>query len=378
MKLGYHHHTPVAIDSAGTAKLPAHAAMFVNELARQAGHVTFFAFDAPTTGMEDAPLDSSLVSVVSLGRKPADPVLTFGPRRALVRNLDALLVRGPGPLVPRFLRLREPAVRAALMVGSWRSWRANPANSRVRNVAIAAYHALYDVAEIRALRSALVLTNNPWLSSELERRGCPDVRTVFTSSISVPPIPRDRTMPSEPRLLFTGRIVEEKGVFEIVSALALLRERGVAASLRIVGWSPKGDPAARRLLDLAERHGIGDAVTIDDYEAAGDGLARAYEDADVFVSASRTEWGMPHTIVEAMAHGLPVVTTNFEGGRGLLDDRAIVVPARDVTALADGIERVVKDPSIGARGRAWAGGLTNEASVAAILEHIGGRVGAAR
>src|SRR5690606_2110887 len=65
-----------------------------------------------------------------------------------------------------------------------------------------------------------------------------------------------------------------------------------------------------------------------------------------FVLASRWE-GMPNAVLEAMAAGVPVVATDVEGIRELIDDgvHGLVVPAGDAASLAAGLNRLLKDPA---------------------------------
>lgn len=86
-------------------------------------------------------------------------------------------------------------------------------------------------------------------------------------------------------------------------------------------------------------------------EATGE----AYVDADVFALSSRSE-GLPYVILEAMAHGLPVVGTNVDGIPEAVDDglTGLLVPPRNPAALAEAILRLLSDPE-GSRLRGCAG-----------------------
>ncbi len=79
-------------------------------------------------------------------------------------------------------------------------------------------------------------------------------------------------------------------------------------------------------------------------------LLSLYRNADIFVHSSLTE-GVPHCLLEAMANSLPIVTTSAGGIPGIArnDTDAIVVPPGDARALADGVERLLDDPSLAMR-----------------------------
>jgi len=77
----------------------------------------------------------------------------------------------------------------------------------------------------------------------------------------------------------------------------------------------------------------------------------------VVVLASLQE-GMSNAVMEAMAAGRPIVATAVGGTRELLNGRGLLVPPQDPPALADALERVLRDPRLGASlgdaARAWA------------------------
>jgi glycosyltransferase involved in cell wall biosynthesis len=77
--------------------------------------------------------------------------------------------------------------------------------------------------------------------------------------------------------------------------------------------------------------------------------------ADVFVQPSRSE-GLPFAVLEAMAHGVPVVCARVGGMPGVVDGCGVLVPPEDPAALADALRDLVHDPAgrhrLGAAGRA--------------------------
>jgi glycosyltransferase involved in cell wall biosynthesis len=79
-------------------------------------------------------------------------------------------------------------------------------------------------------------------------------------------------------------------------------------------------------------------------------LALAYADADLFALSSLWE-GLPYVVLEAMAHGLPVASTNVDGIPEAVEHgvSGLVVPPRDPAALADAILRLLGDPAMRAR-----------------------------
>ena len=151
------------------------------------------------------------------------------------------------------------------------------------------------------------------------------------------------------RVLCIGRLVPEKGQLMLARAVAQLVERGLAVRLTFVGDGPMADS----LRDEVARLGITKRTTM--LGSLGrDRVAEAYRHADAFCLPSFSE-GVPVVLMEAMAAGLPVVTTRIAGIAELVldgENGALVAPGRS-EPIADALERLARDRQLGARwGRA--------------------------
>jgi len=168
----------------------------------------------------------------------------------------------------------------------------------------------------------------------------------------------------EPVVAFTGRFVREKGIAELLEAVARLRGEHPALRLLIIGGSLPSDrdPAEAHLAAMVERLGLQDTLITTGFT---DRVAYFLSAADVFVLPSYRE-GMPRSILEAMAMGLPVVATNIRGCREEVVDgvTGFLVPLRDAPALADRIGRLIDDHAerqrMGEAGQARARELFDE------------------
>lgn len=138
-------------------------------------------------------------------------------------------------------------------------------------------------------------------------------------------------------VLTVARLVPIKNVALLVDAVAILRERLAGVHLLVVGDGPEA---------AALRHRVGARALTDAVTFAGSvpqpDTPLYYRAADVFALSSDFD-NSPNAVLEAMASGLPVVTTDVGGVREFVADRVggAVVPARAAEALADGLERYV-------------------------------------
>ena len=128
------------------------------------------------------------------------------------------------------------------------------------------------------------------------------------------------------RVLCVSRLIERKGIRYLIEAIAKLN-----AELTIVGEGRR----EAALKSLTRELGVENRVTFAGY-VPHDAVHGYYEAADVFVLPSFNE-GMSNTVLEALAAGLPIVTTDTGGTAELLEDNGHVVPAGDASAIATAV-----------------------------------------
>ena len=150
---------------------------------------------------------------------------------------------------------------------------------------------------------------------------------------------RDQHGDGPSTVLCVARLMAGKGVLELVRALPLV-QREVPCRLVLVGDGPE----ASRIRELAEDLGVGGSVELPGY-LGGEELARRYRSAAVFALPTSLPEGFPTAILEAMAAGLPVVTTASRGPADHLVEgqNALFVPAHDPAALACALIRLLRD-----------------------------------
>lgn len=132
------------------------------------------------------------------------------------------------------------------------------------------------------------------------------------------------------KLVYVGRLVRTKGLFETIEALAELKRAGRAFNLSIAGEGP--DRAA--LAAGAERAGLGDRVRFLGGVFAAE-KCRLWLDSDLFVFPSYME-GLPYSLLESMAAGCVPITTGVAAIPDVMRDgeHGLFVPVKDAKALA--------------------------------------------
>jgi colanic acid/amylovoran biosynthesis glycosyltransferase len=173
---------------------------------------------------------------------------------------------------------------------------------------------------------------------------------VIPNAVALDRIGRARAAAPESNLvLAVGRLIEKKGLGDLVEACGLLAGRGVRMRLEIVG----GGPLRTELEAVAARTG---ATVVFHGALPYEAVLELYRRAAVFclpcvVASTGDRDGLPTSVLEAMALGVPVVTTDVNGLRELVVDgeTGLVVPARNPPALANALARLLTDAGLAER-----------------------------
>jgi glycosyltransferase involved in cell wall biosynthesis len=182
-----------------------------------------------------------------------------------------------------------------------------------------------------------------------------------------------------PLIVSVGRLIEKKGFADLISACAILKTRGVAFRCEIIGEGPLQHALAAQITsaDLA------DEVQLLGPRSQRE-IAEQLAAANLFAlpCTREADGGMdnlPTVIMEAMAAGLPVISTPLAGVPEMVQAGASgeLVPERDPAALAHAIQQQLENPEharvLGARGREIAAEkFSLEANVRALAEILAG------
>jgi glycosyltransferase involved in cell wall biosynthesis len=166
-------------------------------------------------------------------------------------------------------------------------------------------------------------------------------------------VPTEKTPPGPPVIMLASRMLWDKGIAEFVEAARQINADGLAkARFVLVGFTDSDNPASIPEAVLRKWHRNG-WVEWWGYRADMPDVLRQ---AHIACLPSYRE-GMPKSLIEAAASGLPIVTTDTTGCRDIVQDgiNGFLVPVRDSQALAKALEAAIADPARcrqqGRRGR---------------------------
>jgi glycosyltransferase involved in cell wall biosynthesis len=148
-----------------------------------------------------------------------------------------------------------------------------------------------------------------------------------------------------PRFLMIGRLLGDKGVREYVRAARKIKETHPDIQFDLVGWIDENPDAIsqKELDEWVEEGSINFLGRLED-------VRPAIAESSVYVLPSYRE-GTPRTVLEAMAMGRPIITTDAPGCRETVIDgeNGFLVPVRSVDSLVDAMKKFIDDPELAER-----------------------------
>jgi glycosyltransferase involved in cell wall biosynthesis len=211
---------------------------------------------------------------------------------------------------------------------------------------------LHAVQAIVAKRAERVIVPSEYLASIVRTWGVSSERiSVVYSALTPLPVTKTKEAARESLhvsgfvIASVARLTPWKGEYALISVLKNLHEQGLQATLLIGGDGPYRQTLEAHMKDCGmEAHarflGVLDKTT----------LGELFSAADVYVLNSAYE-GLSHQLLEAMAHGIPVIASNVGGNPELIrnDENGLLVTYNDEEALASALASLARDPARGAR-----------------------------
>jgi L-malate glycosyltransferase len=164
--------------------------------------------------------------------------------------------------------------------------------------------------------------------------------------------PAQKKQTSEPYILYTGRLETQKGLVDLIESARYVCQKHRNLKFVLVG---KGT-IEKMLRTMVSKLGLGQNLFFAGYISNRDKLIEYYRNATIYVLPSYYE-GLPTSLLEAMACGIPSIATNVDGSSEVITDgeTGLLVPPRNPKMLAEAILKLLNDESLrsrmGAKGR---------------------------
>lgn len=308
-------------------------------------------------------------------------LLSIRPRlRTWVDQCDVIHLRVPSPAAVFAFRIAEARRKPIflLVVGDYEALLPHLGYRGLKRWLFARYVAFEEWALSYMTRRALTFVNGAALRAKHERDGV-RVHETKTTTLSLADVSTrtDTCGGGRVRMLCVSRIDPRKGLRLLPEVVSELVQHGLDVSLDVVGPTIGliGESERDAILDEARRWGVADRVNLAG-PIALDRLMPLYRDFDLFVLPTRPGEGIPRVLMEAMAAGLPIVTTDVSGIASLITDgeNGLLVPEGATGALAEALRQLIVTPALRQRliqhGYATARAHTLERQAEALMQTV--------
>lgn len=189
------------------------------------------------------------------------------------------------------------------------------------------------------LRRGKVIVQNDEDAAVVKSLGVSDVTVIRGSGVDVERFSPTPKPDGTPLVVLVARLLKEKGVGEFAEAARLLQAKGINARFALVGAPDPGNRSSipESVIEAWVREGVVE------WWGRRDDMPDVLKQAHIACLPSYYREGVPKSLLEAAACGLPIVTTDMPGCRDVVVDGedGLLVPPRDVPSLASALEKLI-------------------------------------
>ncbi len=148
---------------------------------------------------------------------------------------------------------------------------------------------------------------------------------------------------SAPVITLVSRLIAEKGIHELIAAARILKSKKIPCRIWLVGDPDFDSPHHITVQQLRDW----ESEALIEWKGHTDSINAIYAQTDIAVLPSYSE-GLPKSLLDACACGLPIVTTNVSGCEEVVTDNlnGLIVPVRDPVSLAAALEKLINEPHL--------------------------------
>jgi phosphatidylinositol alpha-1,6-mannosyltransferase len=276
----------------------------------------------------------------------------YGRLKSWVAQCDVIHLRVPSPAAIFAFRAARSMGKPVflLVVGDYEALLPHLPYRGIKKRVFRAYVTFEEWALRHMTSRVLTFTNGAALRRKHEHDGGRIIETK-TTTLSEHEIGTRTDVASSGciRALTVSRIDPRKGLRALPAAVAQLTIAGIDLSLDIIGPTIGliGDDERDAIERDAERHGVADRVRLLG-PVPLDRLMTAYRDYDIFILPTQPGEGIPRVLLEAMANGLPIVTTDVSGITSLIthDVNGLLIPDASSASVAAAVQRLARDEAL--------------------------------
>ncbi|MBP9185555.1 MAG: glycosyltransferase family 4 protein [Bacteroidia bacterium] len=356
MILGFYYHSAFSHKN-GSYCVPGYIGVFIDSIAEQVDQLYLFLEEQQDQNSqeEDYSLKGKNITMINLGYKSTFYSRILKPGKQLkiinehIKLIDAFLVRMPTPLGPHIINsVKKNTATFALLVGNYTKGLNSLKQPLIRKIGISLLTYYYQFLQNRTLKNQFIFVNSGELLKD-NAQISKQITLIKTTTLSKESFyQREDTCTNNVfKILFTGRINFQKGLRELIDAIATLQPK-YNIELHIVGWEePSSFNYQQQLQQLSDNLGINSKVFFHGKKKIGPELDAFYRLADIYVIPSYHE-GFPRTIWEAMANSVPVIATNVGSIPYYLEHKknAIIIEPKNSIEIANAIELIINDTEL--------------------------------
>jgi glycosyltransferase involved in cell wall biosynthesis len=305
--------------------------------------------------------------------------------RSWVAECDVIHLRVPTPAAIFAFRaaraIRKPIF--LLVVGDYEALLPHLPYRGIKKALFRGYVSFEERALRHMTSRALTFANGAALRRKHEHDGgrVVETRTTTLSEHDINTRP-DVAGSGRVRALTVSRIDPRKGLRTLPAAVAQLAADGIDVSLDIIGPTIGliGDDERDAIRNDAAKLGVSDRVKLPG-PVPLDRLMSLYRDYDIFILPTQPGEGIPRVLLEAMANGVPIVTTAVSGITSLVTDgvNGLVIADATADAVASAVRRLVRNGELRRRliqgGYVTARNHTLERQAAEMMQVVAGELG---